>query len=175
MLKREEEICSDAVRDAAREIMLAVRTSPKTRGMDNMTIFYADADHKEQIVAKMDEVFEKSGGKRASFARDAKGVVAAEGVLLVGVKTPAYGLNCAWCGFESCAAKPVEVPCVFPAVDLGIGCGVAAARLSDKHIDNRMMFSIGYAALQLGWFPPDVTLALGFPLSVTGKNPYFDR
>lgn len=177
MLKKEEEIRHEAVMAAAREIMLAVRTSPKTRGWDHMTILAADADQKEQLAAKMDEIFEQSGGKRASFTRDAKGVMAADAVLLIGVKAPAYGLNCGWCGFESCEAKNQhpKVPCVFPAIDLGIGSGVAATRLADKHIDNRMMFSMGYAALQLGWFDKEVTLALGFPLSVSGKNPYFDR
>ncbi len=175
MLQKEEEIRLEAVCDAAREIMLAIRTAPKTRGHDKLTIFLADGDHKEQIAAKMDEIYEQSGGKRTTFTRDAKGVVAASAVLLIGVKADPYGLNCGWCGFPVCAEKPQNVPCVFGSIDLGIGSGVASARLADKFIDNRMMFSIGMAAIKLGWFDPDVTMALGFPLSVTGKNPYFDR
>ncbi len=175
MLKREGEIRDDAVWDAAKEIMLAVRTAPKTRGLDNLSILLASQDHKEEIAAKMDELFELSGGKRPTFARDAKGVMAASAVLVIGVKSPAYGLNCGWCGFPACAEKPGNVPCVFGCIDLGIGSGVASARLADKFIDNRMMFSIGFAALKLGWFDADVTMALGFPLSVSGKSPYFDR
>lgn len=178
MLKKEEEIRDQAIVDAAREIMLAVRTSPKTRGIDNMSILVATGDEKEAIAAKMDEIFERSGGKRPTFTRDAKGVAAAGAVLLVGMAVPPYGLDCGWCGFASCAdktGKAPAAPCVFPAIDLGIGCGVASARLADKFIDNRMMFSIGFAAVQLGWFGPDVRIALGFPLSASGKNPYFDR
>lgn len=43
------------------------------------------------------------------------------------------------------------------------------------HLDNRVMFSIGRACLDLGLFEPKVKQALGIPLSVTGKNPFFDR
>ena len=37
------------------------------------------------------------------------------------------------------------------------------------------MYSIGRAALDLKIFGPDVHQALGIPLSVTGKSPFFDR
>ncbi len=175
MLKKEEEIRDKAILRAAGEIALAVRTAPKTRGIDNLSILVADGGEKEILAAKMTEIYDQSGGKRYSFARDAKGVLAASALLLVGVKSPPYGLNCAWCGFPSCADKPAPAPCVFGAIDLGIGSGVAASKLSGKHIDNRMMYSMGYAALRLGWFDTDVTMALGFPLASSGKNPYFDR
>jgi uncharacterized ferredoxin-like protein len=52
---------------------------------------------------------------------------------------------------------------------------VAASLLGQRHVDNRLMFSMGYAALRLGWFPPEVTQALGLPLSASGKNIFFDR
>lgn len=43
------------------------------------------------------------------------------------------------------------------------------------HIDNRIMFTAGKAALELGCFPGTVKVAYGIPLSATGKNPFFDR
>ncbi len=177
MLTREEDIRDAAVKRAAEEVMLAVRTSPKTRGIDNMSIFVVDGPEKEKLAAKMEEVDKLSGGKRPTFTRDAGGVRLASAVLLIGMKAPAYGLNCGFCGFPTCEGKNAQpkVPCAFGVIDLGIGSGVAAAILSDKHIDNRMMFSIGYAGLELGWFPEGVKAALGFPLSVSGKNPLFDR
>lgn len=176
MLCKEEEIRDEAVKAAAHEVMLAIRTAPKTRGRDNLTILVADADHKEQLAAKMDEIFEKSGGKRPTFTRDAKGVVAASAVILIGVKATPYGLDCGYCGYPTCSEKaPHPCPCAFGSIDLGIGAGVAAVKLTEKHIDNRMMFSMGAAALQLGWFDHETTMALGFPLSVSGKNIFFDR
>lgn len=178
MLRKEEDARNEAIWAAAQEIMLAVRTAPKTRGRDNIAILIADQEHKEQLAGKMDEINERSGGKRVTFSRDAKGLRLAQAALLIGVRVPDYGLNCGWCGFESCEVRARQrpgTPCVFPVIDLGIASGVAAARLADKFIDNRMMFSMGYAALQLDWFDKDVTMALGFPLSASGKNPYFDR
>ncbi|MEM2365908.1 MAG: ferredoxin domain-containing protein, partial [Nitrososphaerota archaeon] len=38
---------------------------------------------------------------------------------------------------------------------------------------NRIMYTVGTAALKLGLIEGDV--ALGIPLSATGKSPYFDR
>ncbi len=175
MLKKEEEIRDRAILRAAEEIALAVRTAPKTRGIDNIAVLVADGEEIKTLSAEMTKVCDESGGKKASFARDGKGILKASALLLIGVKAPPYGLNCAWCGFPSCAEKPGKAPCVFGAVDLGIGAGVAAAQLAGKHIDNRMMYSMGYAALRLGWFEKEVTMALGFPLSSSGKNPYFDR
>lgn len=175
MLKKEEEIREEAILATARQIMLAVRTAPKTRGMDKLSILLASGDEKEMIAAKMDEIFEQSGGKRPSFTRDAKNVMNSQAVLLIGVKADPYGLNCNYCGYPTCAEKPANAPCAFTSIDLGIGSGVAASLLGQKHIDNRMMFSIGYAALRLGWFGPEVTQALGFPLSASGKSIYYDR
>lgn len=175
MLKKEEDIRDQALLRAAEEISLAVRTAPKTRGMDNLSILIATGDERDALSAKMTEIYEESGSKKTFFERDAKGILKASALLLVGVKSPAYGLNCAWCGSPSCAEKPAHAPCVFGAIDLGIGAGVAASKLAGKHIDNRMMYSVGTAALRLGWFDRDVTMALGFPLASGGKNPYFDR
>lgn len=178
MLKREEDIRDAAILAAAEEVLLALRTAPKTRGMDNLSLLVVSGDHKEMLAAKMDEINERLGGTQPRFSRDAKGVVAASAVILVGVKPACYGLDCGWCGFPTCAeraAKNAATPCVFGPIDMGIAAGVAAVKLSEKHIDNRMMFSMGLASLEMGWFEEGVKLALGFPLSATGKNIFFDR
>lgn len=178
MLKKEEEIRDEAILKAAEEVLLALRTAPKTRGIDNISLLVATGDHQEMLAAKMDEINERSGGKRPGFSRDSKNVMASSVIILIGVKAPPYGLDCGWCGFPTCAektSKNPKTPCAFGPIDLGIASGVAAADLGRKHIDNRMMFSMGYAAVAMGWFDESVTLALGFPLSVSGKSPFFDR
>ncbi|MCD8350763.1 MAG: DUF2148 domain-containing protein [Planctomycetaceae bacterium] len=175
MLKKEEEIRDKAVMDVAQEVMLAIRTAPKTRGLDKLTVLVADGDEKEALVAKLDELYEQSGGQRASFARDARNLQNAQAVVIIGVSADPYGLNCGYCGYDTCAEKPKVSPCAFSSIDLGIGSGVAASLLGQKHIDNRMMFSVGYASLRMGWFGPEVTQALAFPLSASGKNIFFDR
>jgi uncharacterized ferredoxin-like protein len=65
--------------------------------------------------------------------------------------------------------------CAFNSIDLGIATASAAEVAGRFHIDNRVMYSIGRACLDLKIFGPKVKQALGIPLSVTGKNPFFDR
>jgi uncharacterized ferredoxin-like protein len=63
--------------------------------------------------------------------------------------------------------------CLYQAIDLGIALGSAAKTAGILNIDNRIMYTIGAAARKLKLLDGDVVL--GFPLSVTGKSPYFDR
>jgi len=51
--------------------------------------------------------------------------------------------------------------------------GSAVKTASILNIDNRIMFSIGVAAIKLGLIDSDI--AFGIPLSISGKNIYFDR
>lgn len=78
---------------------------------------------------------------------------------------------------ESCSekAKSPNTPCVFNTTDLGIAVGSAASVAMDNRIDNRIMYSVGKAVVDMGILGPDVKLAYGIPLSVSGKSPFFDR
>jgi len=58
-------------------------------------------------------------------------------------------------------------------IDLGIAVGAAAAKAKDFCIDNRVMYSMGAAARVSGMLDADIIF--GIPLSVTGKNIFFDR
>jgi len=58
-------------------------------------------------------------------------------------------------------------------MDLGIAVGSAVKTASMLNVDNRVMYSVGVAALRLGMVKGN--LALGIPLSATGKSIYFDR
>ncbi|MDR3210388.1 MAG: ferredoxin domain-containing protein, partial [Planctomycetota bacterium] len=60
-------------------------------------------------------------------------------------------------------------------IDLGIGTGSAVALAADRRVDNRVMFSAGQAGVNLKLFSPRVTAALGIPLSVSKKSPFYDR
>ena len=62
---------------------------------------------------------------------------------------------------------------MFQLLDLGIALGSAVKTASILNVDNRIMFSAGVAAVKLRLIDADV--AMGVPLSATGKNPYFDR
>jgi uncharacterized ferredoxin-like protein len=45
----------------------------------------------------------------------------------------------------------------------------------DHRVDNRVMYTIGQAVRDLGYFDPEIRIILGVPLSATSKNIYFNR
>ena len=97
-------------------------------------------------------------------------------MLVIGVKNNPSGLNCGFCGHPTCEEMVKhKATCAYNPIDLGIACSSAAGVASDFHADNRIMYSIGRACLDLKFFSQTVKQALGIPLSVTGKNPFFDR
>ena len=59
-------------------------------------------------------------------------------------------------------------------MDLGIAVGSAVKTASLLNVDNRIMFSVGVAAIRLGLLK-DCEIVLGIPLSAYGKSIYFDR
>jgi len=63
--------------------------------------------------------------------------------------------------------------CMIKYLDLGIAVGSVAAKVKDLCIDNRILYSAGAAACYFKMIDADV--AMGFPLSVKGKNIFFDR
>ena len=58
-------------------------------------------------------------------------------------------------------------------IDMGIALGSAVKPASLHNVDSRIMYRVGVAVRDLGLV--DWDLVLGIPLSVSGKNPYFDR
>jgi uncharacterized ferredoxin-like protein len=175
-----------AVRAAASLMAAAARTAPKTRGLDSTEMLILDGEDLE-ILAKAMEAKVTEQGKGPTFIRDAKNVRAASAVLLIGVtgepKNPKAPLDCGACGYPGCAdfieaakseGEDFRGPlCIYQVMDLGIALGSAAKTAGLLNIDNRIMYSIGAAARKLKLLDADVVI--GFPLSVSGKSPYFDR
>ena len=153
----------------------AARTAPKTRGIDNIKIVAIDDElTKQKLIAKMREIAGKEN--RPSFARDAGNIENSPGLLAIGVVANTAGLNCGFCGKPSCEdLEAAGGSCTFNSIDLGIATASAAEIAGRMHIDNRVMYSIGRACLDLNIFGAPVRQALGIPLSVTGKSPFFDR
>lgn len=176
-----------AVRLVASLMATAARTAPKTRGLDSVETLILDGEDLETLARAMEAKVREKGGKLPSFARDAKNVRASSAVLLIGVtgepKNPKVPLDCGACGYAGCAefiegkkseGEDFHGPmCVFQAIDLGIALGSAAKTAGVLNVDNRIMYTIGAAARRLKLLNSDVVI--GFPLSVTGKSPYFDR
>ena len=60
--------------------------------------------------------------------------------------------------------------CSFNVGDLGIALGSAVSRAADMRVDNRIMYSVGKAVLELDLLGAEVHIAYGIPLSVSGKS-----
>ena len=174
-MKKSAELEKDAVLITASHMAVAARTAPKTRGIDNIAISVIDDEKtKRLVISRMARISKKEN--RPSFGRDANSIIGSPAIVIIGVKSNPAGLNCGFCGYATCEAlKKTKGVCAYNSIDLGIAVSSATAMASRFHLDNRLMYSIGRASLDLKLFGADIGQALGIPLSATGKNPYFDR
>jgi uncharacterized ferredoxin-like protein len=63
--------------------------------------------------------------------------------------------------------------CIMRMMDIGVALASAAKTASILNIDNRVQQRVGAAARALGFINAEV--AMGIPISISGKNIYFDR
>jgi len=139
----------DAAMTVAKLMLTAARTAPKAGGMDSIVTAILNGEEKE----KLSETMERVGKEREWdwVIRDSKNVKDADAVVLVGVTSAD----------------------TYKLIDLGIALGSAAKIASEMNVDNRIMLSVGMAAQELKLL--DAEVVLGIPLSIKGKNIFFDR
>jgi uncharacterized ferredoxin-like protein len=174
-MKTSAELEQSAAQQVAALMAAAARTAPKTRGIDNIrTVAIDDEPTRQKLVAKMREIAAKES--RPGMARDAGNIERSPAIVVIGVESRSAGLNCGFCGKPTCEEmEKTGGICTFNSIDLGIATASAAEVAGRMHVDNRVMYSIGRASLDMGLLGPKAKLALGIPLSVTGKSPFFDR
>jgi len=175
----------EAILEIARLMAVSARTAPKGRGEDSITtLILHGEDELERLAKAMEERYAEAGERLQFFKRNADDVRKSTAVLVIGVtgepKKIEAPINCGACG-KSCQvtlkAQKTDTGdargpmCLFQGIDLGIALGSAVKDASNYNIDNRMMYSIGAAARRLKLIEAD--LAVGIPLSATGKNVYF--
>lgn len=172
---KEEEFRIEAIKKVAEEMCLAARTAPKARGMDLLEMAALAGDDIFKISAKMKEIGERES--HHTFLRDCENIKNAQAIVVIGTKRKAIGLKyCAFCGWPNCAeAEKAGAICAYNTGDLGIAVGSAVSVAMDHRVDNRVMYSIGKAVVEMKLLGDEVVVAFGIPLSVSGKNPFFDR
>jgi len=175
MLLMNHEAESRGVMHAAELLCIAARTAPKGKGKDLLVTAILSGDDKESLRLKMLEIADRDS--MAIFSRDAGNLEKVEVVVLLGTRKEPLGLpHCGFCGFADCAAMvKAGGTCSFNSGDLGIAVGSAVSRAADMRLDNRVMYTAGKAALEMGLLGSEVRIAYGIPLSVSGKSPFFDR
>ena len=150
MLITSEDSESEAILNVAKLMVVAARTAPKAMGEDKIKAVIVTGKEKEDLANTMEQL-EK--------IRDSKNVRDSEAVVLLGVE---FG-------------NPTEDWINFKAklIDLGIALGSAVKVASELNVDNRIMHSAGDAAMKMGLLRADEII--GIPLSIKGKNIFFDR
>lgn len=172
----EESNRKKVILETAMEMMAAARTAPKARGRDPLYIAMLEEHEIKKVAEKMKEVAMAKGP--AFFARDAGNIENLPAVVIIGTRIQQMELEvCGLCGHTNCEGKREfpEVPCAFNLTDLGIAVGSAVSVAAARHIDNRVMYSVAMTAKLIGLLPEDVLVAFAIPLSISSKNPFFDR
>jgi len=174
MLINERDTRHERLLQVANEMMTAARTAPKGKGIDIIEVLMITGETIDYLSKAMLEYSEKTGMK--FITRDAKNILQAEAVLLIGTKIQTQNLNCGYCGFDTCAEKLTyeDVPCAINTVDVGIAIGSACSVAADHRVDSRVMFSVGRVAQELNMMPSCSSI-YGIPISGSTKNPFFDR
>jgi uncharacterized ferredoxin-like protein len=132
---------------------------------------------KDQLAAEMRRIVQEENGL-PNFERDAGNVDKAAVVLLLGQRVKPLGPRpCGYCGFKDCEENLKNSGlCAISIGDLGIALGSAVSVAAAHHADNRIMFTLGRAAINLNLFDDkEVRIAYGIPVSVSAKSPFFDR
>jgi uncharacterized ferredoxin-like protein len=177
----------NAVMTVADLMALAARTAPKGKGEDTLEIRVLNKKATKDLASRL-----KSLGSEMNigfFIRDARNIEASDACVLIGSRGDTIaGINCGGCGYPTCAAlenvrksrknsdTPYDGPnCVIRMADLGIAVGSAVKTAQIHNVDNRIMYSGGVAARDLGLLPAECTVVYAIPLSATGKSIFFDR
>ncbi|MFA4859855.1 ferredoxin domain-containing protein [Methanoregula sp.] len=176
-----------AVLAVADLMALAARTAPKGKGVDTIILKIISGDELNLLASHLESLGREH--KIGFFLRDAQNIAASDACLIVGSKgAMMVGVNCGACGYASCdefetacrgrARAPARFSgpnCAIRMTDLGIAVGSAVKTAQIHNVDNRIMYSGGVAAVDLGLLGGECTVAYAIPLAATGKNIFFDR
>ncbi len=173
----------EIVEELAKQILVAARTAPKAKGVDDLVFgLITDPEEREKLAQEMEKIAEEKGAAFKFFKRDADNVRNSDAVILISLNfNKPLGLDCGICGFrceelvkQEKSSLDFDGPvCGIKLLDMGIALGSAVAKAKDLCVDNRIMYTIGVAAKRLNLIKGNVIM--GIPLSIKGKNIYFDR
>jgi uncharacterized ferredoxin-like protein len=70
-------------------------------------------------------------------------------------------------------AKTPGQHCAFDDIDLGVAVGSAAAIAADLRLDNRVMYTVGLAAMNLKMLGDGVGTIIAIPVTASNRNVFF--
>ncbi|MFI3174268.1 MAG: DUF2148 domain-containing protein [Bacillota bacterium] len=171
----QEQMHKKTLETVAALMMSAAETAPKGKGISTLEAFVVDREEKTALVKQMRMMGKTLGAP--IYERDALNIEASPCIVLMAATNARRNIqHCGYCGAKDCmTSQKLGVPCAFSVGDLGIAIGSAVAIAATHHIDNRIMFSVGKAALAMNMFSSSAVVAYGIPLSISAKSPFFDR
>jgi uncharacterized ferredoxin-like protein len=166
---------------------LAARTAPKAKGVDTILVRILTGNEILTLADRLAATGERR--KTGFFVRDAKNIAACDACVISARKGGWWqGSTAGHAAMQPARSLPGKVKkrkkrttdfsgpnCSVRMTDLGIALGSAVKTAQIHNVDNRIMYSAGTAALDLGLLGKDCTVAYAIPLSATGKNIFFDR
>jgi uncharacterized ferredoxin-like protein len=165
---------------------VSARTAPKAGGKDFLEIVVITEETKLKEIADTMKDYASKSTNEAFWLRDASNIENSEALLLIGLSKPVTaGYDCGGCGYNSCEefSKNREMQekemgysgphCVMRMMDIGVALSSAAKTASMLNVDNRVQQRVGAAARALSYIKAEVVM--GIPVSITGKNIFFDR
>jgi uncharacterized ferredoxin-like protein len=175
------------VTEMAVKLMAAsARTAPKAGGKDFLEIVVITQEEDLKKIAAAMKDYAPRSTNEAFWNRDASNIENSQALLLVGLSKPVTaGYDCGACGYPTCAefAKNRQLTekemgysgphCVMRMMDIGVALSSAAKTASLLNVDCRVQQRVGAAARAIGLIQAEV--AMGIPVSITGKSIYFDR
>ncbi|MEO5361047.1 MAG: DUF2148 domain-containing protein [Nitrospirota bacterium] len=164
----------------------AARTAPKAGGKDFLEIVVITKDDDLKKIAEVMKEYAPKSTNETYWLRDASNIEQSEALLLIGLSKPVTaGYDCGGCGYDKCAdftkARELKAKdmgytgphCIMRMMDIGVALSSAAKTASLLNVDNRVQQRVGAAAKALGLI--QAVVAMGIPISITGKSIYFDR
>ena len=177
MLYKKDYLEEKAILNTAAKMCAAARTAPKAHGKDTLHTLVLTGDEKELLAQKMEEVGTREMENKMDtwYGRDANNIRKAQAVVLIGVEQKYRNVpHCGYCGFGDCSnCKKMGGNCAFAYVDLGIAVSSAVTVAANDMVDCRIMYSIGKTAAEMENMQDILWLCI--PISISGKNIFFDR
>ncbi len=178
MIYNSTEMEKEALFNTAARMCAAARTAPKAKGQDSIVTCMLTKTDKNRLADKMEEIGIRLFGEEKAFwyKRDAANVRDSQAVVLIGTRKDCRHIaHCGLCGFPDChACEEAGGVCAHLLVDLGIAVSSAVNVAAHDNVDNRIMWSVGKAAAEMEELESGIRW-LGIPLSISGKNIFFDR
>ena len=175
MIINERNNRDERVLASANALLNTIRTAPKAKGVDIIEAAIVTDEEIKHLAEDMVRLSDECGMK--FLLRDAQNILTSSAIVLIGTRILPLGLNCGYCGYETCSAMQAHkgnISCALNQVDLGIAIGSACKMASEMGIDTRVMFSAGKSAKRLNYLPECHSI-YALPLSCTSKSPFFDR